>query len=377
MEIYLDNAATTKPCKEAVDAALDCMNENYGNPSSLHSKGLKAELAISDARKAIAAELGCTPECIYFTSGATESNNTALFGAAGAYGKHRPKIVTTAVEHASVKAAVNELENRGFEVVRISPGVNGEYTPEQFINAVDDRTCLVSMMMVNNETGYILPVKNAFAAIKRKYPRCITHCDLVQGFMKIPVKANSLNADLASVSAHKIYGCKGAGALYVKKGVRLLNILFGGEQEKRMRPGTESVPMIAAFGAAVKTLNGSMEKRFSHADGLKKQLCEMLHSIEGVVINSSENCSPYIINISVLGIRSEIMLHYLETKEIYVSSGSACSKGRQSGVLTEFGLKPDLADSALRISLCPENNTLELEKLAKAIVEGKNSLIHS
>lgn len=374
MEIYLDNAATTKPCDESVRAALKCMTENYGNPSSLHAKGLEAELVLTSARKTIAKAIGCVPECIYFTSGATESNNTAIFGTAAIYGKRRPKIVASSVEHASVRTAVSELESRGFEVVRVSPDENGEVTPERFVREVDERTCLVSMMMVNNETGYIFPVKQAFAQIKRKYPECITHCDAVQGFMKIPLKINTLGADIVSLSAHKIYGCKGAGCLYVKKGVRLGKMLFGGSQEKGMRPGTESVPMIAAFGAAVAS-GGNAEKNYAYIEGLKKYLCEKLNSIDGIVINSSENCSPYIINISVPGIRSEIMLHFLESKGIYVSSGSACSKGAQSGVLAEFGLKSRLADSALRISLCTHNNTSDLEALVIALTEGQNTLI--
>lgn len=375
MEIYLDNAATTKPCGEAVKAACGCMTENYGNPSSLHSKGLDAELAVNEARKIIAKEIGCTPESFYFTSGATESNNTALFGAASAYGKRRPKIVTTTVEHASVLAAADELEKRGYEVVRVSPNESGDIAPESIISAVDERTCLVSMMLVNNETGYILPVKETFSEIKRRFPQCVTHCDAVQGFMKIPFKANELCADTISVSAHKIHGCKGVGGLYIKKGVRLGKLLFGGSQEKSMRSGTENVPMIAAFGAAVKTLCGSTAERYSNAEMLKAKLCEMLEKSDGTVINSGKECSPYIINVSIPGIRSEIMLHYLEAKKIYISSGSACSKGAQSGVLAEFGLKPEFADSALRISLCSENTISELEILADAIQDGREKLM--
>lgn len=374
METYLDNAATTKPCAEAVNAALECMTVNYGNPSSLHSKGLEAELAVGEARKIIAKEIGCAPECIYFTSGATESNNTAVFGSAAAYGKRRPKIVASSVEHASVRSAVNELENRGFEVVRISPDKNGEFFPEQFINAVDDKTCLISMMTVNNETGYILPVKETFSEIKRRFPQCVTHCDAVQGFMKLPFKASSFNADLVSISAHKIHGCKGVGGLYVKKGIRLASTLFGGSQERGMRPGTENVPMIAAFGAAVKALGGSAEKRYAETEKLKNRFCEILENIDGITVNSGNDCSPYIINISVPGIRSEIMLHYLEAEGIYVSSGSACSKGKQSGVLAEFGLNSRLADSAVRISLCYENDFSELKSLAEAIETGKKRL---
>lgn len=377
MEIYLDNAATTKPCKEAADAAFACMTENFGNPSSLHSRGLRAQLAADNARKIIAGELSCPPESVYFTSGATESNNTAVFGTALAHGKRRPKIVTSSVEHSSVKAAVNELEKHGFEVVRVSPDKNGEITAGSIINAVDENTCLVTMMLVNNETGYILPVGRAFGVIKKKYPHCITHCDAVQGFTKLPFKAAALHADLISASAHKIYGCKGAGLLYRKKGIHISPMIYGGGQEKNFRPGTENVPMIAAFGAAVATLKGTIRSRYAEMENLKKEFCRMLGNTDGIIVNSTESCSPYIINISVPGIRSEIMLHYLESKEIYVSSGSACSKGQQSGVLTEFGLKPELADSALRISLCPQNTAEELKILTEAISEGRQRLVHS
>lgn len=376
MEIYLDNAATTKPCREAVNAASVCMGDNYGNPSSLHSKGLKAQLVVDGARKAIAKELACPPECIYFTSGATESSNTAIFGIATRLGKRKPKIVTTTVEHASVKSVMDVLEERGFEIVRIAPDSSGEISSESIVEAVDDRTCLVSMMLVNNETGYILPVRRAFYGIKKKFPQCVTHCDAVQGFMKLPVKYNTLNADMISLSAHKIHGCKGVGALYIKKEIHPSCLLYGGGQEKGFRPGTENVPMIAAFGAAVKAMSGSISKRYEELERVKKLFCERLMKTDGIIINSHEDASPYIINISIPGIRSEIMLHYLESKEIYVSSGSACSKGAQSGVLAEFGLKPELSDSALRISLCAENTVSELKQLAEAIEEGKSRLAH-
>lgn len=284
--------------------------------------------------------------------------------------------MTTSVEHASVKAAMNELEKQGFEIVRISPDSSGKISCEEIVGAVDETTCLVSMMMVNNETGYILPAVSVFSAVKRKFPQCLTHCDAVQGFMKLPLRMKSLNADLISMSAHKIYGCKGAGALYVKKGLHLSGLLFGGGQEKGFRPGTENVPMIAAFGAAVKSLSGTADKRYSEIVNLKNAFIKRVLLIDGVVVNSGDDCSPYIINLSVPGIRSEIMLHYLESKGIYVSSGSACSKGTQSGVLTEFGLNSRLSDSALRISLSFCNTEEELMTLADAIEEAQKKLIH-
>lgn len=232
MTVYLDNAATTKPCEEAIEAVVEAMKNNYGNPSSLHRKGLDAQLAVDSARKNLADALGCDAGCIYFTSGATESNNLALRGACSAYGKRKKRLVVSSVEHASVAETFDHLETTGFEVVRVSPDKNGEFHAEDFIDACDENTCLISMMYVNNETGYILPVSEVFSAVKRRFPEIITHCDCVQAFMKIPLKADSLKADLISVSGHKFHAVKGVGVLYVKKGVRILPIVTGGKQEK-------------------------------------------------------------------------------------------------------------------------------------------------
>lgn len=375
MSIYLDNAATTKPCREAVKAACDCMEENFGNPSSLHKAGLEAQLAVDNVRKIIGKALAADPNCIYFTSGATESNNMAILGSVGAYGKRKPRIVTTSVEHSSVEKAMEYLEQNGFEVVRISPDRNGEISHERIVNAVDKNTCLVSIMMVNNETGYILPVRRAFYGIKKLYPDCITHCDAVQGFMKLPFKVNELNADLVSFSGHKIYAGKGVGGLYIKKGVRLEQRIFGGGQEKGIRSGTENVPMIASMGAAVKKFSADISERYKNAQLLKEKFCSKVSVIDGIFVNSHEEASPYIINISVPGIRSEIMLHFLEEKGIYVSSGSACSKGAKSGVLKEFGINDSYADSAVRISISHETTIPDLAALISGIEDAMVSLV--
>ena len=370
MEVYLDNAATTKPCAEAVEAAVAAMTENYGNPSSLHRAGLNAQLVIDGARKDIADSIGADRECIFFTSGATESNNLALRGASAAYGRKNRKIVISAVEHASVEETAADLEKKGFEVVRVSPREDGRYYAADFVNACDENTCLISMMYVNNETGYILPVKETFSAVKRRYPHIITHTDCVQAYMKLPVKANALNADLISLSGHKIHGGKGVGSLYIRKGVRVLPVITGGKQEKGIRSGTESVPMIAAFGAAVKKLVPTITERYDRVSELKKYLVGRLEGEESVKVNSPEDGSPYVVNISAVGKRSEIMLHFLESREIYVSSGSACSKGQQSGVLGQFGIRDKRADSALRISMTAETTEAELDVFCEALREG-------
>lgn len=374
MSIYLDNAATTKPCGEAVSAAVDAMTEHYGNPSSLHRAGLDAQLAVDRARKAIAASIGADSSEIYFTSGATESNNLALRGNSAAYGRKRRKIVISSVEHASVDETASALEKNGFEIVRISPRNDGRFYADDFISACDENTCLVSMMLVNNETGYIMPVRETFMAVKRSFPEIITHCDCVQGYMKLPIKAASLGADLISLSAHKIHGVKGVGAIYIKKGVRVIPIVTGGKQEKGIRSGTESVPLIAAFGAAVDKFRPTIAERYERVSQLKAHLLEKIGGIENVAVNSPSDGSPYVINISAVGKRSEIMLHFLESKGIYVSSGSACSKGQQSGVLGEFGISGKRADGAVRISITAQTTEEELDEFAEALAEGMTKI---
>ena len=370
MSIYLDNAATTKPCDEAVRAAVAAMTDNFGNPSSLHRAGLDAQLAMDGARKIIADSIGAEENCIYFTSGATESNNLALRGASAAYGRKAKRIVISAVEHASVEETAADLEKKGFEVTRVSPREDGRFYAADFVNACGEDVCLISMMYVNNETGYVLPVKETFAMVKRKYPHIITHTDCVQAYMKLPVKASALGADLISLSGHKVHGGKGVGALYIKKGVRVLPVVTGGKQEKGIRSGTESVPMICAFGAAVEKLAPTINERWDRVSALRAYLLEKLSAVDGISVNSPEDGSPYVVNISAEGKRSEIMLHFLESKGIYVSSGSACSKGQQSGVLGQFGIMGKRADSALRISMSAETTEAELDEFVTALAEG-------
>lgn len=373
MHIYLDNASTTKPCEEAVNAVVRCATENYGNPSSLHKIGLEAEMEVRQARKTIAKALGCDAERLFFTSGATESNNLAIAGTAEAYGRKKKKIVVSSVEHSCVKQSIVRLEEKGFEVVRISP-VDNVFRPQDFINAVDENTFLVSMMLVNNETGYIMPVKQTFSVIKKRFPDVITHCDAVQGFLKIPFKVKDLNADLVSVSGHKVHALKGTGALYIKKGVRVVPQIVGGSQENHQRAGTESVPLIAGFGSAVEKLFPTVKQRYEKVQGLKTLLKDLIGQTDGIEVNSGdENFSPYIISIAADKIRSEIMLHFLESIGIYVSSGSACSKGAKSGVLEEFGIKNP--DGTLRISLCEDNTEEDIKALVEGLKQGQATIL--
>ncbi len=372
--IYLDNAATTKVCKEAAEAALFAMTERFGNPSSLHRLGIDAEELLNFSKQTVAAALGGVSSEIIFTSGATESNNLALFGLSETYGRRKKRIVTTAIEHPSVAEAAKKLSSKGFEVIFVKPDENGEITEDALISAVDENTCLISAMLVNNETGYILPIERAFSRIKKLHPDCMTHCDCVQGFMKLPIKAKTLCADAISLSGHKIHAPKGVGALWIKKGVRIAPTVFGGGQQNGVRSGTEAVPLIYAFAKAVEAQSKSIYERLEYIKGLKtlavERLCEA-----GAKINSPESASPYIISASALGLKSETLLHFLESKGIFVSSGSACSRGKKSAVLEAFGYGPEVADATIRISLCAENTKEDIISLAEALAEAEKNLI--
>ncbi|MDE6030789.1 MAG: aminotransferase class V-fold PLP-dependent enzyme, partial [Oscillospiraceae bacterium] len=291
------------------------------------------------------------------TSGATESNNTAILSVAEKYPRNGKRIVTTAIEHPSAAKAADILEARGYEVVRLAPKDHEDFEGA-FADAVDDNTALVSCMAVNNETGYAVDAARLYRLVKRANPNTIVHIDAVQGFLKMP-----LEGDLISVSGHKIHAFKGIGALYVKKGVRVAPLLVGGGQQKNLRSGTEAVELIAGFEAAVKAYRGSAE-RFAE---LRARLLDNLSGISGIHINSNERCVPNIINFSVSGVRSEIMLHALEEKEIYVSSGSACSRGKKSGVLAAFGVSDKDSDSALRVSLCADTSESDIDFLCENI----------
>ena len=293
--------------------------------------------------------------------------------------KRKKKIVVSAVEHPSVAEPIKYLEEKeGFEVVRIKPSRGGEISAEDFIEAVDENTCLVSCMLVNNETGAIQPVRRIFSQIKRSFPECVTHCDAVQGFMKMPIKSAEIFADVIVVSGHKVHAVKGVGAMYIRKGIRVAPLLLGGGQEKNLRSGTESVPLIAGFGAAIRALMPTVGVAHENAEQISAYLLKKLAKLEYITVNSTaENTSPYITNFSVDGIRSEIMLHYLEGRDIYVSSGSACSKGAHSSVLTAMGVPDKLADSAIRVSICRTTTMGEIDVLVTALQEGYQKLAKS
>ncbi|WP_262397656.1 cysteine desulfurase family protein [Zongyangia hominis] len=366
-ESYLDNAATTSVLPAAAQAAMEAMTQCWGNPSSLHGRGIEAHLLLERAREDVAAALGCGKEELTFTSGATESNNLALFGAARAKRRRGRRIVTTAFEHSSVIGAMGQLQKEGFDVVFVPPEPDGTLPPEKIAEQVDKNTILVSTMFVNNELGTILDISRIGRLIKRQNPDVLYHCDAVQAFCKEPFKAARLGVDLLSVSSHKIHGPKGCGALYLKKGVRIEPIVFGGAQERGLRPGTEALPLIAAFAAAAKESSQHMAGSRDHICALNASLRARLSDLDGVFINSPDTASPYILNASVTGVRSEIMLHALEERGVYVSSGSACAKGEPSHVLSALGLSRPLADSALRISFTYESTQAHVDALIDSL----------
>lgn len=365
-EIYFDNSSTTKVCQEAADKVMEMMTVNYGNPSSLHTMGYRAERELTAARNLIAAQIGARSEEIYFTSGGTESNNIALFGAAYARRKRGNRIVSTMIEHHSVLNSLKELENEGFEVVYLKPDEWGNIQPEQIREAVTPDTILVSMMCVNNEVGSILPIEAVPAAIEAAKAPALFHVDAVQAFGKLPLRPEKLKIDLMSMSAHKIHGPKGAGALYVKKGVHITPRSFGGGQESNIRPGTEALPMIVGFGEAVRQLPDT-QKELKQMKELNGYCRERLGEVEGVQIHSPDDGLPFILSFSAGKVRSETMLHYLAERGIYVSSGSACSKGKPSHVLAAMELPRYVIDSTLRLSFSRFNTKEEVDTFIDAL----------
>ena len=370
---YLDNSATTPLCKEAIKAMTEAM-ERFGNPSSLHALGAEALTALDNARGNVARYLGCEAKEVYFTSGGSEANNTALFGAARAMKRRGKRIITTAIEHHSVLNAAKALEGEGFEVVYLKPNSSGVVTAQAVADALTDDTVLVSVMYVNNETGAIMPIPEIAAAIKSSGCGALFHSDCVQALGKLPINARALGADIISISGHKVHAPKGVGAIYVKNGCRILPFIYGGGQEKGMRSGTEPTLLIEGFSAALSAmpdLKGQLER----ITALRDSAVARLKALQGVTVNSGDEALPYIINFSVSGIRSEVMLHWLEAKDIYVSSGSACAKGESSHVLAAQGVSRQSADSAVRVSMSHFTTDEDIDALIDAVMDGINKLV--
>lgn len=372
MECYFDNSSTTKPCPEAVDAAVDALTNRWGNPSSLHTIGDSANDLLLDCRKTVAKSLKASPDEIIFTGCGTDSDNLAVFGTVMALKRRGNRIVTTDIEHPAVDEPMKRLEEQGFEVIRLPVDDSGKISVSDLNEAVNAKTILVSLMYVNNEVGSIQPVKAARAAVTRAKSPALIHTDCVQAYGKIPVNPKQLGADLVTASAHKIHGPKGVGFLYVKKGVRILPYLLGGGQERGLRSGTEAMPNIAGFAAAVNAI-GDMQSHYDHVKQLRDSMTEQLQG-SNIVINSPDDALPYVLNISALGVPSEVMRNYLSERGVFVSTGSACSKGHRSRVLTEMKIAPERIDSAVRISFSRYNTQDEVNFAAKTILEAINTL---
>ena len=367
--IYLDNSATTKPCAEAVAAMVSAMTENWGNPSSLYGFGIETAKLLRTARMQVAAAMGAEPDRVFFTSGGTEADNWAVFSTAKRFGKKKKHIITTAVEHHAILHAMQELEHQGFEVTYLQPDAEGRITLADLKAALRKDTFLVSVMMVNNESGAVMPIAQMAKLVHKLNPEAIFHTDAVQGFLKVPFQAKSLGADLISVSSHKIHGPKGAGALYISPRLKSFPaLLVGGGQENNFRSGTEGTPAIFGFAAACGVGAASLKADIEREKALLNYAVEKIGAMEGIRVNGAHE-APHILSLSVPGVPTQNTLNLLQEDGICISAGSACAKGHRSHVLTAMNLPPEVIDGAFRVSLSRETTKEEIDALLKSLEE--------
>lgn len=373
MEAYLDNSATTACSKAATDMMVKLLQEDFGNPSSLHMKGVEAEKYILEAKKIIAKTLKAQDKEILFTSGGTESNNMALIGAAMANKRAGKHIITSSIEHASITSPMAFLEEQGFEVTYLKVDAYGVISLEELESAIRQDTILVSLMHVNNEIGAIEPIEEAGKIIKQKNPNTLFHVDAIQSYGKLQINVKKANIDLLSVSGHKIHGPKGSGFLYIKDKTKIKPLILGGGQQKGMRSGTENVPAYAGLGVAAKEIYSDFDKKIDRLYELRNHFIEEVTKIEGVSVNgkTGRESAPHIVSVSVKGVRAEVLLHSLEDRKIYVSSGSACSSNKPhlSGTLKNIGLSNDLLDSTVRFSFCVNTTVEEVDYALEVLRE--------
>lgn len=376
MEIYLDNSATTKPYQEVVDKMVLALTTQYGNPSSIHKKGIEVEREIKEIRRNIARSLGTKENEIYFTSGGTECNNTIIRSVARLNKKTKNHIISTVIEHPSVLDTLKDLESEGFEVTYLPVDKDGKISIEDLKNAIKKETILVSIMHVNNEIGTIQPIEEIGKYLKSLDEKIYLHVDAVQSYAKIKFRPSRYNIDFMSVSGHKLHGPKGIGFMYVKENNRIKPLLTGGGQEIGIRSGTENVPGIYGIGEAVKVINKDLEGTIDKIRELRDLLKEeILANIDDVKINTPEDGVCHVLNVSFRGVRGEVLLHYLEQKEIYVSTGSACSsKKKGSHVLNAIGLTPEEIEGAIRFSLSDLNTKEEILETIKVLKESVSDL---
>ena len=367
--IYLDNSATTKPCAEAVEAMTLALTENWGNPSALYGFGIDMAKQLRTARMQVAAALGAEPDRVFFTSGGTEADNWALFCAARRFGKKKKHIITTAVEHHAILNAVKELESQGFEVTYLQPDAEGRVTLAELKAALRKDTFLVSVMMVNNESGAVMPIAQMAKLVHKLCPDAIFHTDAVQGFLKVPFQAKTLGADLISISSHKVHGPKGAGALYISPRLKSFPAyLVGGGQENGFRSGTEGTPAIFGFSAACGAGAATFKADIDREKALLNYAIEKISGMEGIRVNGAHE-APHILSLSVPGVPTQNTLNLLQEDGICISAGSACAKGHRSHVLSAMNLPPEVIDGAFRVSLSRETTTGEIDILLKALEE--------
>ena len=375
MEVYLDNAATTRVCPEAAYIAYKTMLDNYGNPSSTHTKGREAKAVLDNARKQLAAALDCAPGEVYFTSCGSEGDNWAIINGAESMRRKGLHIISSEVEHDAVRKSMDELKRRGFEVTMLKPESDGSISPEAVAAALRPDTVLVSLMMVNNETGAVTDIAAVAKALKKAKSIALLHTDAVQGFMKVPFSAKRLGADMITVSGHKIHAPKGIGALYIKTGVKIKPYIIGGAQESGLRAGTEAMPQIAAFGKACELAKASMNDATERMAQLRQYAAGRIvaEMPEAVIIGGG---APHILSVSLPGWRSEVLMNFLEARSVFVSRSSACKKGGRSHVLEAMGLPAEVIDGAVRISLSRYTTKDELDELCSALKDAHDTLAH-
>ena len=361
--IYLDNSATTKPCDEAVEAVTKSLTENWGNPSALYNFGIDTGKMLRTARHQVAAAMGAEPDRIFFTSGGTEADNWAIFSTAKRFGKKNKHIITTAIEHHAILNCMKELEAQGFEVTYLQPDETGCVTADTLKAALRKDTILVSIMMVNNEVGSVMPIQQMAKLTHKLCPDAIFHTDAVQGFLKVPFSAKTLGADLISVSSHKVHGPKGVGALYISPRLKSFPAFIqGGGQEGGYRSGTEGTPAIFGFAAACAAIAATYKEDSKREKAILDALAEKLSALKGIYVNGTHE-APHVLSIAIPGVPTQNSINILQDHDICVSAGSACAKGHRSHVLEAMKVSPERIDGTFRVSLCRDTTEEELEKL--------------
>lgn len=374
MFAYLDNSATTKPCPEAVAAMTAALEQCWGNPSALYRFGMEAAHQLKTARDQVAKALGAEPDRVFFTSGGTEADNWAIFSSIARMGKRGKHIITTAVEHHAVLNPMKRLEAQGFEVTYLAPDKEGRITLETLREAIRKDTILVSIMMVNNETGAVMPIERMAKLVHRMAPDALFHTDAVQGFMKVPFQAKTLGADLISISSHKVHGPKGAGALYIRKGLPLPAFILGGGQEGNYRSGTEAMPAICGFGAACAAALPTLKEDLQHEHELKERAIAAIEALPGVQVLGAHE-APHVLSASIPGVPTQNIINILQDHGVCVSAGSACAKGHRSHVLEAMHLPGEVIDGAFRASFSRFTTEEEVDQLVEAlnaVVQWKN-----